>query len=82
MLYVANADNNNVLVVDIHDPKESRLAGFIPVGWYPSALAVSADSGTILVANGKGIQSRPSTSPRGAGGGRLEDGGGRDFRGP
>jgi len=60
-LYVANADNNNVMVVDIHDPHKSRIAGFIPVGWYPTALAVSPDSGTLLVANGKGVQSRPST---------------------
>jgi YVTN family beta-propeller protein len=59
-LYVANADNNNVMVVDIRDPRESRIAGFIPVGWYPTALAVTPDNGTLLVANGKGVQSRPS----------------------
>ncbi|HLX63058.1 MAG TPA: SMP-30/gluconolactonase/LRE family protein [Planctomycetota bacterium] len=62
-LYVANADNNNVMVIDIHDPKKSQLAGFIPVGWYPSALAVTPDSGTLMVANGKGVQSHPSAVP-------------------
>ncbi len=63
-LYVANADNNDVVVVDITVPGESRIAGFVPVGWYPTALAVSADSHTLLVANGKGLQSHPSYPPR------------------
>ena len=63
-LYVANADNNDVMVVDISDAKTSRIAGFIPVGWYPTALAVSPDSGTLLVGNGKGVRSSPSSSPR------------------
>ncbi len=65
-LYVANADNNDVMVVDIHKPGDSRIAGFIPVGWYPSALAVSPDSRSLLVANGKGLRSRPSYPPQGA----------------
>jgi hypothetical protein len=34
--------------------------GFIPVGWYPSALAVSPKDGALLVANGKGVSSRPN----------------------
>ena len=63
-LYVANADNNDVMVVDISDPRESRIAGFIPVGWYPTALAVSPDSGTLLAANGKGLRSRASYPPQ------------------
>ena len=62
-LYVANADNNDVMVVDITKPGESRIAGFIPVGWYPTALAVSPDSRTLLAANGKGVRSRPSYPP-------------------
>ena len=32
-LYVANADNNDVAVVDIHDPARSTVLGFIPTGW-------------------------------------------------
>ena len=69
-LFVANADNNNVMVVDISNAlfDEARengesisLAnGFIPVGWYPSALTVSPDGQTLLVGNGKGLQSRPN----------------------
>ncbi len=62
-LYVANADNNDVVVVDISDAKTSRITGFIPVGWYPTALAVSRDSRTLLVGNGKGLRSKPSSLP-------------------
>ena len=41
-LYVANADNNNVCVIDISARKRSRVQGFIPTGWYPTAVAVSS----------------------------------------
>ena len=34
-----------------------RVAGLIPVGWYPTAVAVSADGSTLYVANGKGAGS-------------------------
>ncbi len=67
-LFIANADNNNVMVVDItgslseeakrNNENISVPNGFIPTGWYPSALAVSPDSQTLFVANGKGLQSR------------------------
>lgn len=63
-LFVANADNNAVMVVDItgslneagakYAEKISVVNGFIPVGWYPTALAVTPDNGMLLVANGKG----------------------------
>ena len=80
-LFVANADNNNVMVVDISNrlTEEARergdiislVNGFIPVGWYPTAVAVSPDNQTLFVANGKGLQSRanfPATTsdPRSA----------------
>jgi YVTN family beta-propeller protein len=54
-LYVANADNNNVAVIDISNRKESRVLGFIPTGWYPTALAVSRDGAQIYVGTGKGL---------------------------
>ena len=67
-LFVANADNNNVMVVDISnrlvDEARGRgeaisiVNGFIPVGWYPTAVAVSPDNNTLFVANGKGLASR------------------------
>jgi YVTN family beta-propeller protein len=59
-LYAANADNNDVAVIDISQPGKSRVLGFIPVGWYPTALAVSADGKTLCVANGKGGSSHPN----------------------
>lgn len=53
-LYVANADNNNIAVIDISRPGQSEVMGFIPTGWYPSAVAVSPDSKKLYVATGKG----------------------------
>ena len=41
----------------------SVVEGFIPVGWYPSALAVSPDNQTLFVANGKGLSSRANVPP-------------------
>ena len=67
-LFVANADNNSVTVVDISNSLSegarrnresvSVVEGFIPVGWYPSALAVSPDNQKLYVANGKGLAAR------------------------
>ena len=54
-LYVANADNNNVAVIDVSNRKESHLRGFIPTGWYPTALAVSSDGKQVYVGTGKGL---------------------------
>src|SRR5262249_18015101 len=42
-LYVANADNNCVAVIDIAAANRSQVKGFIPTGWYPTAVAVSPD---------------------------------------
>jgi YVTN family beta-propeller protein len=65
-LYVANADNNNVAVVDTGNARESRVLGFIPTGWYPTALAAAADGKQIYVGTGKGMGFRnnaPATTP-------------------
>lgn len=56
-LYVVNADNNSVSVMDVTGP-EPRFGGWIPTGWYPTAIATSADDGTLFIANGKGLGSR------------------------
>jgi YVTN family beta-propeller protein len=73
-LFVANSDNNNVMVVDISNrvTEEARergdlismVNGFIPVGWYPTAVAVSPDNQTLFVANGKGLKSRANYPPQ------------------
>jgi DNA-binding beta-propeller fold protein YncE len=62
-LLVANADNNTVAVADVSRPGESRVAGFIPSGWYPTAAAFSRDGSRVFVLSGKGLTSSPN--PRG-----------------
>jgi hypothetical protein len=42
-------------VIDTSDPAESRVLGFIPTGWFPSALAVSLDGRRLYVGVGKGV---------------------------
>ena len=61
-LYVANADNNYLALFDVTEAGSSRPLGFIPTGWYPTAVCALPD-GRIAVANGKGLASRPN--PRG-----------------
>jgi hypothetical protein len=60
---VANADNNSVAVVDVSAPRGSRVSGFIPTGWYPTAVAFNAEGNTIFILSGKGLTSAPN--PRG-----------------
>ena len=60
MLFVANADNNTVAVFDVEQPGKSRSLGFIPVGWYPTSVRVTPDGRHLLVANGKGLTSKPN----------------------
>ncbi len=59
-LVVANADNNCLALFDVATPWRSRPLGFLPVGWYPTAVQVEPASGAIVVANGKGTGSSPS----------------------
>jgi len=62
-LYVANADNNDVAVIDV-SRRESRVLGFIPTGWYPSALAMAPDGKTLYVGTGKGLGFRANATPQ------------------
>ncbi len=62
-LLVANADNNSVAVVDVSRPGESRVRGFIPTGWYPTAAQFSRDGKRIFILSGKGLTSM--ANPRG-----------------
>ena len=57
MLFVANADNNNVAVINISEREVSGVVGFIPVAWYPSSLALSADRKSLFVGSAKGLAS-------------------------
>ena len=62
-LYVICSDANAAAVVDLTETK-SRVAGFVPTGWYPTAARAMAD-GRILVLNGRGSRSFPN--PQGPG---------------
>jgi YVTN family beta-propeller protein len=64
-LYVACSDGNVAAVVDVSLDR-SRVQGFIPTGWYPTAVR-TLPSGTLIVLNGKGLRSYPNPngpSPR------------------
>lgn len=61
-LYVANAGANHVAVFDVARSGRSAAEGFIPVGWYPTAVAVQPGSGAVVIANGKGAGSVPSAA--------------------
>ena len=55
-LYVCNATQNAIAVVDF-EPGKSALAGLIPTGWYPGAIACDTKRNQLCVANVKGIGS-------------------------
>jgi YVTN family beta-propeller protein len=65
-LYVSEADNNAVAVFKLSTKTagidsgrlQDRLAGRVPVGWYPTALAI--ESGSMWVLNSKGGGTRPN----------------------
>ena len=60
-LYVTLADMNAVAVVDLPDGK---LRGYLPTGWYPTAVSVSLDGKTLLVTSAKGVEARnPNGKP-------------------
>jgi YVTN family beta-propeller protein len=54
-LYASLGDFNAVGLIDI---QAAELSGYIPVGWYPTALTASADGNTLLVVNGWGTSAR------------------------
>jgi DNA-binding beta-propeller fold protein YncE len=58
MLVVANADNNNIAVIDIAAPGRSQIKGFIPTGWYPTSVAVTPDGRQLLIGVGKGLETK------------------------
>lgn len=60
-LYIANADNNCLAVFDVSQKGHSRSSGFIPTGWYPTAVKVIGSK--VFVTNGKGFSSK--ANPRG-----------------
>jgi DNA-binding beta-propeller fold protein YncE len=55
LLYIACSDANVVAVVDVADAR-SRVMGFIPAGWYPTA-TLPLPQGRLAILNGKGVRS-------------------------
>lgn len=62
-LLVANADNNTLAVVNVARPGDSRFLGFVPTGWYPTAVGFDRKGERVLVLSGKGLV--PAANPRG-----------------
>ena len=54
-LYVANADNNDICVIDVTQKDKGVVKGFIPTGWYPTSLALTPDGKRLIVGTGKGL---------------------------
>jgi YVTN family beta-propeller protein len=61
-IFVCNGTQNAIAVVRF-DPGESELAGLIPTGWYPGAIAFDALRKQLCVANIKGIGSGKTFAP-------------------
>ncbi len=58
LLFVANADANNIAVFQAAKREQAQPLGFIPTGWYPTSVRFDAKARKIYVANGKGLTSR------------------------
>lgn len=63
-LYVANADNNTVAVVDVEKRGKSEVEGFLPTGWYPTLVRTTPDGKRILIGSGKGVGTGPNRVKR------------------
>lgn len=62
-LYVANGADNAVAVIDT---RRRVTRGFIPTGWYPTAVGLDRDGRQLIVASGYGFGSiAPAASPKG-----------------
>ncbi len=59
-LYVCEAGINAVGVIDT---RTNAVLGHIPVGWFPSKLALSRDGTRLIVANAKGFGAGPNGGP-------------------
>lgn len=59
-LYVANADNNTVAVVETATRGKSEVEGFLPTGWYPTLVRTTHDGKRIIIGSGKGVGTGPN----------------------
>jgi DNA-binding beta-propeller fold protein YncE len=67
ILYCANSSQNAVAVFQF-SPRETKLTGLIPTGWFPGALAYDSRTQKIYVANLKGIPAKTEPAQSGAAG--------------
>jgi DNA-binding beta-propeller fold protein YncE len=59
-LYVANADNNCVALVDISQHGRSRVRGIVPTGWYPTSVCATTDGKRLIIGSAKGLGTGPN----------------------
>ena len=62
-LYVANAAENAIAVVDPYTGSPEAVEGLIPTGWYPTAIALDGAGRRLFVANGYGFGSIAPVPP-------------------
>jgi YVTN family beta-propeller protein len=62
-LYVANATQNAIAVVDISAHGDDRIRGLIPTGWYPTAVALDGTGQRLVIASGYGFGSIAPVPP-------------------
>jgi YVTN family beta-propeller protein len=60
-LFVANADNNDIGVIDVEVRGRSYVRGFIPSASYPTAVHVTQDGKRLIIGSGKGLGTHPNT---------------------
>lgn len=53
--FVANAYNDNVAVFSVESPGRSRALGFIPTGWFPTAVRLTPNGRTLAVVSARGL---------------------------
>jgi len=66
-LYVANAAENAIAVVDPDATAANAVLGLIPTGWYPTAVALDATGNQLMIASGYGFGSIAPTAGGGTG---------------
>lgn len=64
-LYVVCSDANAIAVVNVEETR-SDVIGFVPTGWYPTAIK-ALKNGTLAVLNGRGSGSHPNLDGRALG---------------
>jgi YVTN family beta-propeller protein len=62
-LYVANAAQNAIAVVDAFGDPSDPVRGLIPTGWYPTAVTLDATGERLFVASGYGFGSIAPVPP-------------------